>query len=81
MGLHALPALQRYAKYLELPESNAAATVTLMAYRFASEAGQVLGQSERVALQIQAMLKPTTREVRWVREFLNLPAFLEAGPS
>jgi len=52
-----------------------------MAYRLASEAGQALGQSERVTLRIQTMLKPTTREVRWVREMLNLPASSEAGPS
>ena len=52
-----------------------------MAYRLAAEAGQALGQSERVALRIQTMLKPTTREVRWVREMLNLPASSEAGPS
>jgi len=52
-----------------------------MAYRLATEAGQALGQSERVALHIQTMLKPTTREVRWVRETLNLPASSEAGPS
>jgi len=50
-----------------------------MAYRLASEAGQALGQSERVALRIQTMLKPTTREVRWVREMLKLPASSEAG--
>lgn len=42
------------------------------AYRLAAEAGQALGQSERVALRIQTMLKPTTREVRWVREMLDL---------
>ena len=52
-----------------------------MAYRLAAEAGQALGQSERVALRIQTMLKPATREVRWVREMLNLPASSEAGPS
>lgn len=52
-----------------------------MAYRLASEAGQALGQSERVALRIQTMLKPTTREVRWVSEILNLPASSDAGPS
>lgn len=50
-----------------------------MAYRLASEAGQALGQSERVALRIHTMLKPATREVRWVREMLNLPASSEAG--
>ena len=52
-----------------------------MAYRFATEAGLALGQSERVALRIQTMLKPMTREVRWVRERLNLPASSEAGRS
>ncbi len=52
-----------------------------MAYRFAREAGQALGQLERVALRIQTMLKPATREVRWVREMLNLPASSEAGLS
>ena len=52
-----------------------------MAYRLASEAGNAVGQSERVALRINTMLKPTTREVRWVREMLNLPAASDAGPS
>ncbi len=52
-----------------------------MAYRLASEGGQALGQSDRVALRIQTMLRPATREVRWVRELLNLPALPEAGPS
>jgi tetratricopeptide (TPR) repeat protein len=52
-----------------------------MAYQFASEAGIALGQSDRVALRIQTMLRPATREVRWVREILNLPASPEAGPS
>jgi tetratricopeptide (TPR) repeat protein len=51
-----------------------------MAYRLASEAGQALGQSERVALRIQTMLKPATREVRWVREMLNMPALSESDP-
>jgi len=51
------------------------------AYQLASEAGNTLGQSERVALRIQTMLRPTTREVRWVREMLNLPALPQAGPS
>ena len=51
------------------------------AYRLATEAGQALGQSERVGLRIQTMLRPTTREVRWVREMLNLTALPEAGPS
>ena len=45
-----------------------------MAYRLASDAGEALGQPERAALRIQTMLKPTTREVRWVRQMLNLPA-------
>jgi hypothetical protein len=44
-----------------------------MAYRLAAEAGQALGQSERVDLRIQTMLKPTTREVRWVTEILRVP--------
>ena len=52
-----------------------------MAYRLAREAGQALGQSDRVALRIQTMLKPTTREVRWVREMLNMPASSERGLS
>jgi tetratricopeptide (TPR) repeat protein len=52
-----------------------------MAYQLASAAGDAVGQSERVALRIQTMLKPTTREVRWVREVLNLPAASEAGIS
>lgn len=52
-----------------------------MAYRLASEAGDALGQSERVALRIQTMLRPKTREVRWVRKMLNLPVSSEAGPS
>jgi len=50
-----------------------------MAYQLASEAGHALGQSERVALRIQTMLRPTTREVRWVREMLGIPASPEAG--
>lgn len=37
-----------------------------IACRLASEAGLALGQSDRVALRIQTMLRPTTREVRWV---------------
>jgi len=52
-----------------------------MAFRLASEGGQALGQSDRVALRIQTMLKPTTRAVRWVREMLNLPVSSEAGSS
>lgn len=35
-----------------------------MACRLASEAGDAVGQSERVALRIKTMRKPTTREVR-----------------
>ena len=50
-----------------------------MAYRLASEAGDAVGQSERVALRINTMLKPTTREVRWVREMLNLPDIPQGG--
>ncbi len=50
-----------------------------MAYRLASEAGDAVGQSERVALRINTMLKPTTREVRWVREMLNVPDILQGG--
>ncbi len=53
----------------------------LTAYRLATEAGEALGQSAQVALRIQTMLKPTTREVRWVREILNLPDSAEAGRS
>lgn len=34
-----------------------------MAYRLAREAGHALGQSERVALRIQTMLRPPPREV------------------
>jgi len=52
-----------------------------MAYRLAHEAGDVLGQSDRVALRINTMLKPTTREVQWVREMLGLLATSEAGHS
>lgn len=52
-----------------------------MAYRLATEAGQALGQSDRVALRFQTMLKPTTREVQWVREMLNMPASSERGLS
>jgi len=48
-----------------------------MAYRLAQEAGDALGQADRVALRIQTMLRPTTREVRWVREMLGIPASLE----
>jgi hypothetical protein len=49
------------------------------AYRIAQEAGDALGQADRVALRIQTMLRPTTREVRWVREMLNLPSSSEGG--
>lgn len=52
-----------------------------MADQLAREAGHALGQQERVALRIQTMLRSTTREVRWVRETLNLPASPEAGAS
>ena len=52
-----------------------------MAYRLAKEAGDALGQSDRVALRIQTMLRPTTHEVRWVREMLRLPASPEPGAS
>ena len=50
-----------------------------MAYRLVQEAGDALGQADRVALRIQTMLRPTTREVRWVREILDLPASSEGG--
>lgn len=50
-----------------------------MAYRLVREAGDALGQADRVALRIQTMLRPTTREVRWVREILDLPASSEGG--
>ena len=50
-----------------------------MAYRLAQEAGDALGQSDRVALRIQTMLRRTTREVRWVREVLRFPASPEGG--
>ena len=46
-----------------------------------SEAGDAVGQSERVALRIQTMLKPMTREVRGVREMLNLRAMSQADSS
>lgn len=52
-----------------------------MAYRLAQEAGDALGQADRVALRIQTMLRPTTCEVRWVREMLSLPASSESGAS
>lgn len=51
----------------------------LLAYRLAQEAGDALGQSDLVVLRIQTMLKPTTREVRWVREMLNLRASSESS--
>ena len=44
-----------------------------LAYQLVIEAGDSLGQSDRVALRIQTMLRPATRDVRWVREMLNLP--------
>ncbi len=44
----------------------------LLAYRLVIDAGEALGQLDRVKLRIQTMLKPTTREVRWVREMLDL---------
>jgi hypothetical protein len=50
-----------------------------MAYRLAVEAGNALGQSERVALRIQTMLQAGTREVRWVREMLNLALPSKSG--
>lgn len=50
-----------------------------MAYQLANEAGNALGQSERVALRIQTMLRPTTREVRSVRAMLHLPPSPRAG--
>lgn len=52
-----------------------------MAYRLATEAGDAVGQSARVALRIQTMLKPTTREVRWIREMLNMLVAADAGIS
>lgn len=52
-----------------------------MAYRLATEAGQALGQSDRVALRIRTMLEPTTREVRWVREMLSMSPSSERGLS
>jgi hypothetical protein len=51
-----------------------------MAYRLAQEAGKTLGQSDRVALRIQTMLRPSTRDVGWVREMLGVPASRETGP-
>lgn len=50
-----------------------------MAFRLASEAGHALGQSERVALRIQTMLRSSTREARWVREMLGIPASPKTG--
>ena len=52
-----------------------------MAHRLALEAGDALGQVDRVALRIQTMLRAPTREVRWVREILNLPESSEGGVS
>lgn len=52
-----------------------------MAYRLAAEAGQALGESDRVALRIQTMLKPATGEAQWIREMLNLPPFPGASLS
>lgn len=43
-------------------------TCVQMAYRLASGAGHSVGQSERVALRIQTMLRLMTREVRCVRD-------------
>mgnify|MGYP003460780963 FL=1 len=51
------------------------------AYELANKAGNADGQSERVALRIQTMLQPTTREVRWVREMLNIPPSTCASSS
>jgi hypothetical protein len=51
------------------------------AYRLAREAGQAIGESPRVALRIQTMLRPTTCEVRWVRKALSLPIAPEGGAS
>lgn len=53
----------------------------LTVYRLATEAGQALGQSERVALRIQTMLEPTTHEVRLAREVVNLPDIPQGGSS
>lgn len=50
-----------------------------MAYELANKAGNAVGRSAHVALRIQAMLRPTTREVQWVREMLGVPASLSAG--
>jgi hypothetical protein len=52
-----------------------------MAYQLACEAGHRLGQSERVALRIRTVLQPTSGEVRWVREILNLRASPETGAA
>ena len=51
------------------------------AYRLASEVGHSVGQAERAALRIQAMLRPTTRAVRWVREIVNVPPSPTVGSS
>ena len=50
-----------------------------MAYQLARKSGKALGQPERMALRIRTMLRPATREVRWVREVLNLPDSPEGG--
>ena len=50
-----------------------------MAYQLACKSGKALGQPERMALRIRTMLRPATREVRWVREVLNLPDSPEGG--
>ena len=41
------------------------------AYQLALDAGQFLGQSDKVELRIRTMLQPETREVQWVRESLK----------
>lgn len=49
------------------------------AYRLAGESGNAAGQSERVTIRIHTMLRSATREVRWVREVLNLPDIPQGG--
>ena len=52
-----------------------------MACELANVAGDAVGQSERVVLRIQTMIRPTTREVQWVRAMLNLPlSSIASGP-
>ena len=49
------------------------------AHRLAGESGTAAGQSERVTIRIHTMLRSATREVRWVKEVLNLPDIPQGG--